>query len=249
MTIEVPRLLVGYARAMRVGGMALAAIVLATDHRWLEKPAACLILLGAVLVVRAAPVRLSKYSYLTQTGIPVLAGAITVGPTPVVFALATGVFACDLLWLRKHTASALVNAGREVIAFVGAFGVYAVVLRLSGNPTLSLDFLPAGFTLAAMYFLTSRALFYFTLLLRSKLESVESGITTSLFAIWGSGAHDIWAGGEDGTLIHYGPVDMPTMMPDGGTGECSPQGYGCMETPCCSPFRCTSIGAGLLVCA
>src|SRR4029078_415247 len=31
----------------------------------------------------------------------------------------------------------------------------------------------AGFTLAAMYFLTSRALFYFTLLLRSKLESVE----------------------------------------------------------------------------
>ena len=84
MTIEVPRLLVGYARAMRVGGMALAAIVLATDHRWLEKPAACLILLGAVLVVRAAPVRLSKYSYLTQTGMPVLAGAITVGPTPVV---------------------------------------------------------------------------------------------------------------------------------------------------------------------
>ena len=173
MTIEVPRLLVGYARAMRVGGMALAAIVLATDHRWLEKPTACLILLGAVLVVRAAPVRLSKYSYLTQTGIPVLAGAITVGPTPVVFALATGVFACDLLWLRKHAASALVNAGREVIAFVGAFGVYAVVLRLSGSPTLSLDFLPAGFTLAAMYFLTSRALFYFTLLLRSKLESVE----------------------------------------------------------------------------
>src|SRR6185312_12673201 len=94
-------------------------------------------------------------------------------PAPVVFALATGVFACDLLWLRKHVASALVNAGREVIAFIAAFGVYALVLQLSGNPTLSLDFLPAGFTLAAMYFLTSRALFYFTLLLRSKLESVE----------------------------------------------------------------------------
>ncbi len=173
MTIEVPRLLAGYARAMRFGGIALAAIVLAADHRWLQQPAASLILLGAVLVVRAAPVRLSKYSYLTQTGIPVLAGALTVGPAPVVFALATGVFACDLLWLRKHVASALVNAGREVIAFIAAFGVYALVLQLSGNPTLSLDFLPAGFTLAAMYFLTSRALFYFTLLLRSKLESVE----------------------------------------------------------------------------
>lgn len=173
MTIEVPRLLGGYARAMRLGGIALAAAVLASDHRWLQHPVACLVLLGAVVAVRGAPVRLSKYSYLTQTGIPVLAGALTVGPAPVVLALVVGVFACDLMWVGKSPSASLVNAGREVIAFVAAFGVYAIVLRLSGNPGLSLDFLPAGFTLAAMYFLTSRALFYFTLLLRSKLETVE----------------------------------------------------------------------------
>jgi methyl-accepting chemotaxis protein len=171
--IAVPRLLAAYARAMGFGGMALAALVLATDHRWLQQPVAAVVLLAAVLVVRATPVRLSKYSYLTQTGIPALTGAITLGPSPVVFALATGVFACDVFWLRKAPAAGLVNAGREVIAFVAAFGVYALVLRLSGNPTLSLDFLPAGFTLVAVYFVTSRSLFYFTLLLRSKLESAE----------------------------------------------------------------------------
>jgi hypothetical protein len=126
-----------------------------------------------VLVLRAAPVRLSKYSYLTQTGIPALAGALTIGPSAVVLALAAGVFASDVLWIRKPVAAATVNAGREVIAFLSAYGVYALVLRLSGTPSLSLDFLPAGFTFAAIYFLTSRSLFYFTLLVRSKLESAE----------------------------------------------------------------------------
>jgi hypothetical protein len=80
----------------------------------------------------------------------------------------------------------------------------------------------------------------------SGLNAVPSGITDSLFAIWGSGPHDIWAGGAGGTLIHYGPVSTPTMNPD--MPDCSPQGYGCSMTPCCSPFRCTNIGGGILAC-
>lgn len=184
MTVAVSRLLDGYARTLQIGGLLLAALVLATDHRWLHQPLACLILLVSVLLLRAGPVRLSKYSYLTQTGMPVLAGAIAVGPSPVVLALAFGVAACDLIWLRKHPRAALVNAGREVIAFVSAFGAYAVVLRLSGTPGLSLDFLPAGFTLAAMYFVSSRALFYFTLLIRSKLESAERLLILRWEVVW-----------------------------------------------------------------
>ena len=172
-TVAVPRLLQAYARFLRIGGLGLAALALATDHRWFQQPLACLVLLGAVLVLRAAPVRLSKYSYLTQTGIPALAGALTVGPSAVVLALAAGVFASDVLWVRKQVAAATVNAGREVIAFLSAYGVYALVLRLSGTPSLSLDFLPAAFIFAAIYFLTTRSLFYFTLLIRSKLESAE----------------------------------------------------------------------------
>ncbi len=65
------------------------------------------------------------------------------------------------------------NAGREVIAFIAAYGPYAAVLALSGNPDLSIDFLPAAAILACLYFFISRALFYFTLLVRDKLEYVE----------------------------------------------------------------------------
>ncbi len=173
MNLSVTRVLDLYSRVLMIGGLAITAVILGLDHRWLHMPFACLVLLIATVLLRAAPVRLSKYSYLTQAGIPVLVGAIAVGPAAVVLALVVGVAAADIVWLRKVPRAALVNAGREVLAFVAAYGGYALVLRLSGSPPISLDFLPAGFTLIALYFLTSRALFYFTLLLRSKLEPVE----------------------------------------------------------------------------
>ncbi len=171
--VRVAPLLATYAQTVRIAGLLLGAVALAADTRWLHQPIACLALFAAVVLLRGAPIRLSKYSYLTQTGIPALAGAISVGPTPVVLALVLGVPLCDALWLRKAPTAALVNAGREVIAFVASFGVYALVLRLTGNPVLSLDFLPAAFTLVAVYFAVSRGMFYFTLVLRSKLEGAE----------------------------------------------------------------------------
>ena len=87
--------------------------------------------------------------------------------------MVAGVYIVDTLWLRKPMGAGLVNAGRENIAFMAAFGIFALVWRLSGSPGLGLDFLPAAFTLAGTYFFLSRALFYFTLLLRDKLESEE----------------------------------------------------------------------------
>lgn len=162
-----------YARFLAVGGMALAAAVLLTDQRLINAPVSSLALIAAVTFLRAYPVRLSKYSYLTQVAVPVLVGALAVGPSSVVLALLVGVIAADTIWLRKSQRVAVINAGREIIAFTCAFGVYAAVLQASGNPGLSLDFLPAGFSLVAMYFLASRALFYFTMLVRAKLEQVE----------------------------------------------------------------------------
>ena len=117
--------------------------------------------------------RLSKYSYLTQSSIPALVGAVCVGPAPVVVALWAGVFISDVLWLRKLARAGLVNAGREVLAFVASYGPYAAVLALNGKPELSLDFLPAAAILVCLYFFIGRILFYFTLLVRDKLEYVE----------------------------------------------------------------------------
>ena len=173
MTIRVPALLRGYAFALQAGGLLVAGLALLLDTRWMDQPLSVVILAAGTVAVRAAPIRLSKYSYLTQTSLAALVGAVVFGPSPTVLALLLGVFLSDVLVLRKEMRAAVVNTGREVIAFVAAFGIYALVLRLTGNPGLDVNFLPAGFALLAVYFMSGRALFYFTLLIRSKLEVEE----------------------------------------------------------------------------
>jgi len=173
MSVDLQRLIDWYARVLWIGGLAVAVAAVTTDLRWTVQPVTTLVLAVAVIALRAAPVRLSKYSYLTQSAIPALVGAVCVGPTPVVIGMWAGVFVSDVLWLRKLPLAGLVNAGREVLAFAAAYGPYAAVLSLSGNPDLSLDFLPSAAILVCLYFFVGRALFYFTLLVRDKLEYVE----------------------------------------------------------------------------
>jgi methyl-accepting chemotaxis protein len=173
MTGDIQRLLDRYAQVLWIGGLATAVAAMAIDLRWLLQPFATVILVGAVILLRGAPVRLSKYSYLTQSSIPALVGAVCVGPSPVVAALWAGAFISDVFWLRKLPRAGLVNAGREVLAFVAAYGPYAAVLSLNSTSQLSLDLLPAAAILVCLYFFVGRALFYFTLLVRDKLEHVE----------------------------------------------------------------------------
>lgn len=162
-----------YATLMSWGGTVLGAAALFLDRAWLERPWIAVGLLGLMVLLRHGQIQLSKFSYLTQTGIVVLVGAVTLGPGPVVFALGLGVFIADAFWQRKLLRAAWINAGREVIGFLAAYGAYAVVLYRSVPSGPTLEFLPAALTLAGMYFFASRALFYFTLLVRAKLESHE----------------------------------------------------------------------------
>jgi methyl-accepting chemotaxis protein len=60
-----------------------------------------------------------------------------------------------------------------VLGFMAAYGAYAAVSLRTEPAGVSVEFLPAGLTLAGMYFFLTRALFYFTLLIRGKLESHE----------------------------------------------------------------------------
>jgi len=173
MSSRIQRLVDGYARVLSLGGGLVTLVYLIMDLGWVAQPIASLVMLLAVVILRAAPVRLSKYSYLTQSGIAALVGALTIGPAPVLLALWIGTFASDVIWLRKLPRAGVINAGREAIAFAAAYGPYAAVLALSGAPGLSLDLLPAVAILVCMYFFASRALFYFTLLLRDKLEHAE----------------------------------------------------------------------------
>jgi methyl-accepting chemotaxis protein len=173
MSLRVARAVEGYAVALVWGGAGVTLVYLAIDLGWLRAPISTAALLVAVFVLRISPVRLSKYSYLTQSHVPALVGALAVGPAPVVVALWGGVFASDVLWLRKLPRAGVINAGREVLAFAAAFGPYAAVLAMTGRPQLSLDLLPALAILLCAYFFTTRVMFYFTLLVRDKLEHAE----------------------------------------------------------------------------
>ena len=173
MKIRVQRLIHSYSQVLSVGGLVLLVAVLAVDTRWLSHPVSTALLMISIFVLRAVPVRLSKYSYLTQSAVPTLVGAVCVGPSPVAAAVWVGVAAADVFGLRKQPRAGVINAGREVIGFVAAYGPYAAILSLGGSSELTLDFLPAAAILVSLYFFLSRALFYFSLLIRNKLESAE----------------------------------------------------------------------------
>ncbi len=162
-----------YAMAMAWGGGLLGLAAMVGDRRWLELPWVSLGLVAFTVILRRGQIQLSKFSYLSQVGVVALVGAVTMGPGAVVFALGLGTFLADAFWLRKLLKAAWVNAGREVLGFLAAYGAYAAVFTATDPEGLTLEFLPAGLTLAAMYFFATRSLFYFTLLVRGKLEPHE----------------------------------------------------------------------------
>lgn len=170
---ELARLLRGYAALLTWGGLGVLALMCTVDQRWATEPAVVAALALATMGLRIAPVRLSKYSYLTQTGIPVLVGLVIAAPSTTMLGVALGVATSDILVLRKLPRAGLVNAGREVLAVGAAAGYYLLALNLVGVRSLSLDFMPAAAVLTGSYFIASRALFYFSLLVRSKLPLEE----------------------------------------------------------------------------
>lgn len=166
-------LLENYARVVAWGGMIAGAAALVQDRRWLEQPWVAVGLVALVVVLRRGQIQLSKFSSLSQTGLVALVGAVTAGPGIVVFALGLGVFIADAFGLRKLLRAAWINAGREVLGFLAAYGIYVAVYLRTEPAGLTLEFLPAALALAGFYFFFTRALQYFTLLVRGKLESHE----------------------------------------------------------------------------
>ncbi len=169
MRIPVRDIVFQYPRIVAWVGVAALLATCAADGSWLDRPWTTAALILSVVALRLFPIPLSKYSYLTQIGIPILVGAVLVGAAPVALAAGFGTFLADWAWHRKPSRFAFINAGRESLAVISAFGLYAFVRKLTGVHGFTIDFLPAGLALAGGYLLTSRTLFYATLLLRQKL--------------------------------------------------------------------------------
>ena len=167
------RLMERYARVLIAAGPLLAIGAAAADPRWVDYLYALVAVIVAVAILRAGPVRLSKFSYLTQTGVPALVAALAAPPAIGVLGLVAGVLVADVGWLRKSLLAGAVNAGREALAFGVAFGFYALAVKVSGAQGLSLELLAPAVILAGVYFSVSRLLFYLSLIVRGKLEVTE----------------------------------------------------------------------------
>ena len=168
------RVIVLYSQALMYLGPVLVLAVLVVDPRWVGQLPELIVLIGAAIALRGLQIPLSKYSYLTQTGLVALAGSLVVGLPATVVAIGVSTVITDLAWLRRTAHAAAVHAGREVVATVAAYGVYAAVVHASGAPPgLHLETLPALCFYALAYFVFARLLFYFALIVRGKLEHGE----------------------------------------------------------------------------
>lgn len=167
-----------YARAVGSLGLVLLVVTLAIDPRWLDQTLGIAALFATVVALRVQQIPLTKYGALNLLAIPALAGALLVGAPASALAMWLGLAIGDGVFLRKGVQAAWINAGREVIALLASFGVYAwaVVALNEGQSALTTDTLAALSLFMLAYFITSRLLLYFTLLIRDKLIDEEKSL-------------------------------------------------------------------------
>ena len=170
--------LTAYARAVGALGLVLLLACLAVDQRWLDEPIALALLVMAVVFLRTQQIPLTKYGALNLLAMPALAGALVAGAPTSALAMWMGIAFGDAVLMRKGWDIAFINAGREVVAMLAAFGVFAWASLSMGIELtrLSTETLPALALLVFTYFLASRLLLYFTLLLRDKLLDEEKAL-------------------------------------------------------------------------
>ncbi|HUF27231.1 MAG TPA: methyl-accepting chemotaxis protein [Gemmatimonadaceae bacterium] len=168
-----------YARSIGLLGMAALIGAAMVERQAATHPAALGVLLLATVGLRAFQIPLTKYSALNLLSLVAIAGALIVGAAPTALTLYAGVLLTDWLALRKPKLVAWINAGREALALVSAFGFYAWAASATGanaEDGLSADALPALALFVFGYFMISRALLYFTLLFRNKLLIEEKSL-------------------------------------------------------------------------
>ena len=172
------RFLGAYARVVGTIGLVLLVAALATDPRWVTQGLGIAVLVVTVVALRAQQIPLTKYGALNLLAIPALSGALLVGAPASALAMWIGIAVSDGLLLRKGVQAALINAGREVIAMLSSYGVYAwaVIALNGGEAALTTDTLAALALFMLAYFVASRMLLYFTLLLRDKLVDEEKSL-------------------------------------------------------------------------
>jgi methyl-accepting chemotaxis protein len=167
-----------YARAVGALGLGLLVAGLALDTRWLGETWGIVAMIATILFLRAQQIPLTKYGALNLLALPVVSGALILGAPATALALYASILFADVAFLRRSFSIAWINAGREVVALLSAYGTYAwaSVSMSAGAAGLSAETLPPLLLFVFAYFVTSRLLLYFTLLVRDKLIDEEKSL-------------------------------------------------------------------------
>jgi len=170
--------LTGYARTVGGLGVALLVAALVKDGHWLTQWWGILALLAMIIYLRAQQIPLTKYGALNLLSLPIVAGALILGAPATALAVYVGILFTDVVFLRRGTVIAWINAGREVLALISAYGAYAwgSVSISAGGSGFTAETFPALALFVFSYFITSRLLLYFTLLIRDKLVDEEKSL-------------------------------------------------------------------------
>jgi methyl-accepting chemotaxis protein len=167
-----------YARAVGALGLALLVAALALDTRWTGQAWGIVAMVATILFLRAQQIPLTKYGALNLLALPVVSGALILGAPAASLAIYASILFADVAFLRRSAGIAWINAGREVVALLSAYGAYAwaSVSMAAGTAGLSAETLPPLLLFVFAYFVTSRLLLYFTLLVRDKLIDEEKSL-------------------------------------------------------------------------
>jgi methyl-accepting chemotaxis protein len=170
--------LTAYARIVGALGLGLLVAALIVDTRWTGQTWGIVAMLVTIMFLRAQQIPLTKYGALNLLALPVVSGSLILGAPAAALAIYVSVLFADVAFLRRSAGIAWINAGREVVALLAAYGAYAwaSVSMSAGAVGLSAETLPPLLLFVFAYFVTSRLLLYFTLLVRDKLIDEEKSL-------------------------------------------------------------------------
>ena len=173
------RFLEVYTRVLGALGLGVLLAALSADTRWPSYWPGLLLATVATVALRRTQIPLTKYSALSLLGTVAVGGALAIGVPATALGLWLGTMICDFGLRRKSLEYAAINAGREVVALVASYGLFAWLTIVTGAPTaelLTTEALPAAAIFIFAHFLLSRTLLYFSLLLRRKLLAEEKSL-------------------------------------------------------------------------
>ena len=170
--------LTGYARTVGGLGLVLLVAALVADTRWTGQAWGIVAMLGTIVFLRAQQIPLTKYGALNLLALPIVSGSLILGAPATALAIYIGILFADVAFLRRSATIAWINAGREIVALVSAYGAYAwaSVSMSAGGSGFTAETLPALALFIFAYFVASRLLLYFTLLFRDKLVDEEKSL-------------------------------------------------------------------------